>query len=49
VNEIVERLPRVDIPASWVDVVVKADKPFAVEPLFTRDPASINELQILVA
>jgi len=48
VNEIVERLPRVDIPASWVDVVVKADKPFAVEPLFTRDPRLINELQILV-
>jgi malonate decarboxylase alpha subunit len=27
VNEIVEKLPRVDIPASWVDVVVEADRP----------------------
>src|ERR1700677_748122 len=48
VNEIVEKLPRVDIPASWIDVVVEADRPFAVEPLFTRDPRHISELQILV-
>src|ERR1700684_145942 len=47
VNRIVDRLPRVDIPASWVDIVVEADKPFAVEPLFTRDPRHITELQIL--
>jgi malonate decarboxylase alpha subunit len=49
VNEIVDELPRVDIPASWVDVVVQADRPFAVEPLFTRDPRHIGELQILMA
>jgi malonate decarboxylase alpha subunit len=49
VNEITEKLPRVDIPGSWVDLVVEADKPFAVEPLFTRDPRHINELQILMA
>src|SRR6202167_999115 len=48
VNEIVDKLPRVDIPASWVDVVVEADQPFAVEPLFTRDPRHIDELQILI-
>jgi malonate decarboxylase alpha subunit len=48
VNEIVDELPRVDIPGSWVDVVVEADRPFAVEPLFTRDPRHINELQVLV-
>ncbi len=47
VNEIVDKLPRVDIPASWVDVVVEADRPFAVEPLFTRDPRHITDLQIL--
>jgi malonate decarboxylase alpha subunit len=47
VNEIVDELPRVDIPGSWVDVV-EADRPFAVEPLFTRDPRLINELQVLV-
>jgi len=48
VNEIVETLPRVDIPSSWIDVVVKADRPVAVEPLFTRDPRHIDELQILI-
>src|SRR5271163_1848050 len=47
VNQIVDKLPRVDIPASWVDIVIEADKPFAVEPLFTRDPRHINDLQIL--
>jgi malonate decarboxylase alpha subunit len=49
VNEIVAELPRVDIPASWVDVVVVADKPFQVEPLFTRDPRLISDVQILIA
>jgi malonate decarboxylase alpha subunit len=48
VNEIVETLPRVDIPGSWIDIVVQADKPFALEPLFTRDPRHINDLQILI-
>jgi malonate decarboxylase alpha subunit len=48
VNRIVETLPRVDIPASWVDLVVEADRPYAVEPLFTRDPRQITDLQILL-
>src|SRR5271163_3675167 len=48
VNQIVDKLPRVDIPASWVDVVVEADRPFAIEPLFTRDPRHIDNLQILM-
>lgn len=48
VNRIVEKLPRVDIPASWVDVVVEADRPYAIEPLFTRDPRHIDDLQILL-
>src|SRR6202163_635481 len=48
VNEIVENLPRVDIPSSWVDVVVEGDRPFAIEPLFTRDPRQITDLQILM-
>jgi malonate decarboxylase alpha subunit len=47
VNQVVDTLPRVDIPGSWVDIVVEADKPYAVEPLFTRDPRHINDLQIL--
>jgi malonate decarboxylase alpha subunit len=48
VNRIVDKLPRVDIPASWVDAVVEADQPFAIEPLFTRDPRHIDNLQILM-
>jgi malonate decarboxylase alpha subunit len=47
VNEVGE-LPRVDIPASWVDLVVQADRPYALEPLFTRDPRLISDLQVLM-
>lgn len=49
VNEIVNRLPRVDVPADWVSFVVKAPKPHYIEPIFTRDPAQISEIQILMA
>ena len=52
VNEIVPEgtsLPRIDIPADWVDFVVKAPKPNLIEPLFTRDPAQISEIQVLMA
>ena len=49
VNEVVDELPRVDVPGSWVDFVVVADRPYQVEPLFTRDPRQITEVQILVA
>jgi malonate decarboxylase alpha subunit len=49
VAEIVDKLPRVDIPGDQVHFVVKADKPFYVEPLFTRDPGAITEGQILTA
>jgi malonate decarboxylase alpha subunit len=49
VNEVVDRLPRVDIPGDRVDFVIKADQPFYVEPLFTRDPAVLTEGQILMA
>jgi malonate decarboxylase alpha subunit len=48
VNEIVDELPRIDIPASWVDFVVEADKPYQLEPLFTRDPKLVTELHILI-
>jgi malonate decarboxylase alpha subunit len=48
VNEMVDELPRVDIPGSWVDFIVQADRPFAILPLFTRDPRLIGELQILM-
>lgn len=52
VNEVVEDaadLPRVDIPASWVDFVVVADQPFYIEPLFTRDPRLITPVHVLMA
>ncbi len=49
VNEIVDQLPRVDIPADWVDFVIEAPNPFYVEPLFTRDPALITDAQVLRA
>lgn len=49
VNEIVDELPRVDIPSSWVDFVVVADEPYELEPLFTRDPRHITDIQILQA
>lgn len=52
VNEIVDGvsdLPRVDIPGSWIDFVVQADKPFFLEPLFTRDPRLIKPVHILMA
>ena len=49
VNEIVDQLPRVDIPGDWVDIIVKGPKPSYLEPLFTRDPAQIDEIKILMA
>ncbi|WP_116867114.1 malonate decarboxylase subunit alpha [Pseudomonas syringae] len=52
VNQLVDdvsELPRVDIPASWVDFVVVADKPFYIEPLFTRDPRHIKPVHVLMA
>lgn len=52
VNELVDDvtdLPRVDIPASWVDFVVVSDKPFYIEPLFTRDPKHIKPVHVLMA
>jgi len=48
VNEIVDELPRIDIPGSWVDFIVEADKPYQLEALFTRDPKLITELHILI-
>ena len=53
VNELVDgrttRLPRIDVPADWVDFVVQAPQPHFIEPLFTRDPAQISEIQVLMA
>lgn len=49
VNKIVEKLPRVDIPGDWVDFFVKAPTLHYLEPLFTRDPLGITEVQIMMA
>lgn len=48
VNEITEDLPRVDIPGGWVDLIVQSPAPYAIEPLFTRDPKQINEIHVLM-
>jgi malonate decarboxylase alpha subunit len=49
VNERLERIPRVDIPGDWIDFVTLAPDPSTIEPLFTRDPAQIGEVQVLMA
>ncbi|MCC2958879.1 malonate decarboxylase subunit alpha [Massilia sp. IC2-278] len=49
VNQVVDKLPRVDIPAGWVEFVVQSPQPYYIEPLFTRDPAQISEIQVLMA
>lgn len=49
VNRIMDTLPRVDIPGDWVDFVVQSPSPYYIEPLFTRDPALISEIQVLMA
>lgn len=49
VNQIVDKLPRIDIPGDWVGYVVQSPTPYYIEPLFTRDPALISEIQVLMA
>jgi malonate decarboxylase alpha subunit len=49
VNRVVDRCTRVDIPGDWVDLVVVADRPYEIEPLFTRDPEQIDDVQVLMA
>jgi malonate decarboxylase alpha subunit len=49
VNEVLDKLPRIDVPGDRIDFVVESPNPFYVEPLFTRDPAQVTETQILTA
>jgi malonate decarboxylase alpha subunit len=49
VNRVVDRVTRVDVPGDWVDLVVTADRPYEIEPLFTRDPEQIDDVQVLMA
>lgn len=48
VNELVDKVDRVDIPGDWVDYVVVGPEPYSIKALFTRDPRNITELQILM-
>ena len=43
------QLPRVDIPASWVDFIVVTNENFHLQPLFTRNPGKITNQQVLMA
>jgi malonate decarboxylase alpha subunit len=49
VNEIVDHLPRVDVPSDWVDFVIPSPKPYLIDPLFTRDPAKVRNENVLMA
>jgi malonate decarboxylase alpha subunit len=49
VNEIVDHLPRVDVPGDWVDFVIPSPTPYLIDPLFTRDPAKIRDENVLMA
>ncbi|MCX8044828.1 MAG: malonate decarboxylase subunit alpha [Desulfobacterota bacterium] len=49
VNEMVGKVPRVDIPGDQVDYIIPSSEPFYQDPLFTRDPARISEKSILMA
>jgi len=49
VKEVKDNLPRVDIPGSWVDVVIPTGSEPYIEPLFTRNPEGITELQVFLA
>ncbi len=49
VSRKVKRLPRVDIPADWVDFIIPTGEDCYVQPLFTRDPARVTRTQVLMA
>jgi len=49
VKEQVDTVPRVDIPADWVDYIIVTDEDYFIKPLFTKDPARITDMQVLMA
>ncbi|MGM0380465.1 MAG: malonate decarboxylase subunit alpha [bacterium] len=49
VKEKKDAVERVDIPADWVDYIVETGEDYHHQPLFTRDPARITDLQVLMA
>lgn len=48
-NKLTDTIRRVDIPGEWVDFVIESPRPFHLEPLFTKDPALLDETRILMA
>jgi malonate decarboxylase alpha subunit len=40
---------RVSTFRDWIGYVVQSPQPHFIEPLFTRDPAQISEIQVLMA
>jgi malonate decarboxylase alpha subunit len=49
VEKVVDKLPRVDIPGEWVDFLIPVGRPCYTEPLFTRDPAKITDVHVVMA
>lgn len=49
VKQKLAQLPRVDLPASWIDFIVVTNEDYHLQPLFTRDPGKITNQQILMA
>ena len=49
VKKKLRKLPRVDIPAGWVDFIVVTGEEYHLQALFTRDPGKITASQVLMA
>ncbi len=49
VEKIVDKLPRIDIPGQWVDFLIPVGRPCYMEPLFTRNPALVTDVHVLMA
>jgi len=49
VTKVVERLSRVDIPGDQIDYVIPTGTANQIQPLFTRDPAKLTNMHVLMA
>lgn len=48
VDEVVDSLGRVDIPADWIAFVLPSPEPYRIAPLFTKDPAKMTDQMVLM-
>ena len=48
VNKIVDKVSRIDIPGEWVDYIVETKEPYYIDALFTRDPAKLKDVHVLM-